>query len=274
MDASTKPKRINKHYWLDKGYEMVDGGLKRSQEQIVSIKTYINGLLAVYVIATIIDAIYMEIDSFWKLLIVMLPVIIVKWAVYYGEISTLPELKSFYPDSAESSEITYYQYLDESQKHVKKLKDFAFAATFILIAVLVVVTWWTVESKTEVTLNQDELKKTAETLKEVQEELALIKEKDIYEVNLKLSKNNKLFLEATLPKDKLIDFQLNNKLDKVVFQKKRLLIGDTGKLHYEFELDNFSTLKDSLYVYLDYKLNELETRKIKKLVVLESGEDN
>jgi len=268
LPKQSKPKRINKHYWLDKGYEMVDGGLKRSQEQINSIKTYINGLLGIYVIASIIDTIYIEIDNFWKLLIVILPVILVKWAVYYGEISTLPEVKSFYPDSADSSEETYYQYLNEAQKHIKKLKNFAFGSTIILLATLTLVTWWTVQSKTKTALDTDKLKIAKSELKETQEKLINIEGRDIYELTTKISGKDTIYVEGILPKNKFIFIELMNKKDSIIFPKKKIYIGKSGRLYYDFNIKKKSTQNDSLFIVLNYTLNEFEKRRIKKLVLL------
>lgn len=263
----TKLKKIDKYYWLNKGYEMVDGGLKRSHEQIKSITTYINGLLGVYVIGTIIDSIYMEVDSFWKLLIVMLPVIIIKWSLYYGEISVLPNFKSFYPDSADSSEITYYQYLNEAESHIKKLKKYALISTITLLSVLVLTTWFTIQSKTKTTLNKDELNITKLKLKKVEDELKLINEKDIYELNSKITKERQLFLESALPKNKLIHMKFTDTKQKVLLDKK-ILIGNSGTLYFDYMLSELSTTKDSLYVSIQYSLNNNETRRIKQLILL------
>lgn len=257
-----KMKRINKYYWLDKGYEMVDGGLKRSHQQINGIKTYINGLLGTYVIASIVDSIYLEIDTIWKLIIVFLPVLLVKWSLYYGDISILPEPKSFYPDSAESSEETYYEYLNESLLHVKKMKKFALASTVILLITLVSVTWLTIQSKTKINKEENELKITKEKLAKVQNELKLFYTKDIYEINTQYS-NNTIYIAAILPKNKIIKIWATNKFDSIIYPKKELLIGSSGELHYDFTVNN----NDSLNIHLDYQLSNNEYRQMKKIVV-------
>lgn len=271
QETQPKFKRIDKYYWLNKGYEMVDGGLTRIQKQIASVNTYINSLLGVYVLGTIIDSIYYEIDVIWKLGIVLLPILVVKWATFYGKISVIPDAKSFYPDSAQSSEATYYQFLRDSQIHLEKLKKFAAWCTAILLSVLFFVTWLTVQSKQKSTDGKDELVKVKKELTTTKKSLDSIKKLDVYSLNIKfLKKEKKLLFEATLPKNDDVDLQVFNKNNDTLTQPIQLLVGPLGKLNYHVDLSPFPNEMDTILVKLKYHLSSNEDRLIQKTIVLKS----
>lgn len=267
-----KFKRIDKYYWLNKGYEMVEGGLNRVHKQIASVNTYINGLLGIYVLATVIDAIYMEIDTPLKLVIVLAPVLIVKIAMFHGKISVIPEAKSFFPDSAESSEATYYQFLRDARLHLKEMKKFAAWSTGILLLVLSVVTYWTVESKQNNENEKRELKKTKKELAITKTSLDSIRELDIYYVNSKvLQKEGMLLLEGSLPKNNSIELNLLGLKDSKILSEY-ILIGNSGSFNHSISYGNYKKTSDTLVLKIRYKISNTEDRILQKIVSLKTKE--
>lgn len=264
-----KFKRIDKYYWLNKGYEMVDGGLTRVQKQISSVNTYINGLLGIYVLTTVIDAIYYEIDNVIKLLIILAPVLIVKIAAFYGNILVIPEAKSFFPDSAQSSEATYYQFLRDARTHLKNLKKFAAWCTGILLLVLIIVTWLTVLSKQKSAEEKNELVKVKKELAITKKSLDSIKKKDIYSLNVKTLKNGqRLLFEATLPKNNDVNLQVLKKNHDAITEPIQILVGPSGKVYYNLDLGSFPKELDTLLVKLKYHVSSNDDRQVIKTIPL------
>ncbi len=268
-NEQSKPKfmRIDKYYWLNKGFEMVDGGLSRVHKQISTVNTYINGLLGIYVLATVIDAIYSEIDSVVMLLIVIAPVLIVKIAAFYGNISVIPEAKSFYPDSAQSSEATYYQFLRDARAHLTKLKKFAAWSTGILLSVLVIVTWLTVESKQKAYMENNELIKTKKTLATTKASLDSIKKLATYNFNAKYLKNvKKLLLEGTFPENSAVEVLLFDVNHDTINKPEHLLIGGSGRLYHSMILNSKPEKLDKVIVKFSYSTLDGDKRTITKNV--------
>lgn len=265
----SKFKRIDKYYWLNKGYEMVDGGLERVHKRITDVTAYINGLLAIYVLATVIDAIYLEIDTPLKLVIVLAPVLIVKIASFYGNISVIPEAKSFFPDSAQSSEATYYQFLRDARTHLKKMKQFAAWSTGILLIVLGLVTWWTVKSKKEVNIEKNELIQAKKELLSVKALLDSIIKTDIFSLNTKLLEDeNKVLFEGNFPKNNHITLAILNEKNDTLIGSEEFLIGPSGKFYHTLLINQNLQQAKAVKIKLKYLLTESENREISKLIHL------
>lgn len=267
------PKRIDKNYWLNKGYEMVDGGLKRVYEQIKGVNQYVNGLLATYVLATVIDAVFLQIDIWWKVAIIMAPVVAVKWVAYYSNIAVLPEAKTFYPDSADSCEITYYQYLDDALAHLKKMKNFALTSTLILLAVLVIVTAWTIQTKQEAASDEDKLVEANQKLEKATKTIDSLKALDIYYLKTALEKESKqIVLQGMFPKDKRLKLGLFNSNDDALLNYQTVLLNPVGGVHTFLDYSAYEAENDSVLLKAKYPLADNEDRIIAKWIVLKEKE--
>ncbi|MEL6811542.1 MAG: hypothetical protein AAFP76_09425 [Bacteroidota bacterium] len=264
-------KRIDKYYWLDIGYKLVDGGLERAYGQIKAINQYVNGLLATYVLATVIDAVYLELDAAWKIAIILLPVIVIKLIFWFGTQATLPKRKIFAPDVPDSAEATYWQYFDEAMVHVAKLKRWALIATLLLLGVLTVVTYWTVDSKRSESDKKDELVIANKKLEKAQKTIDSIAKLDIYYVNTKLlSKENQLLLQGVFPKTDDIALEIQKTDGTVLRETEVFLIPPDGRFQKNLVLNEKEQTADTLVIKIKYHNSVMEDRVIFKKVAIKN----
>jgi len=237
-------KKLNEEYWLLQGYNLVDSGLTRVYKHIENLEKYLIGLTSIYVVSSIVEIVYLKIDHFWQFIILVVPVVFLYLGILIATLAKIPKIKEFFALSPESCRETYYDYLDDSEKHLKTLKIISSLATLFMIIAIIFNTYYSIQIKREDT---QEKYKNADL--------------NYFEVK-PYGENEGFVLGGNFPKNQAV--KLSIKLKDSILIKTPILIKDDGILHFVYSDTINEKSYDKLSFLIQYKKSPNESKIIIK----------
>jgi len=269
-------KKIDKNYWLNFGYELIDGGIETLHKQIKSINTYVNGLLAFYGAISILGSIYSEVNDFWHYFLIILPILIVKSVDWYSNVFSKPDPIDFFPDSPQSCEWARDVYFNEGEKHLKRMKVFALISTIFVLVAFLYINWLNIRVKKAedrknakiemLTKKIDSLEKSVANYKSENKSFALLKRHSF--IAKYVPGDNEVVLKGGFPADELVKMKIFDETEDNILHRENRIVDADGNLEMSIPLD--IKPKSNLLVVAEFSIGEKEKRTIRKFLSIEN----
>lgn len=228
--------KINDQYWLNFAHDLIDGSLKRIDEEIATVRDYVDKIKIPYALIAIAESIFLNFQENWLIHIIILaiPLGLIEWSKWYLNIATINDATTINYRNPPAIERAYDAIFKESYSKLQKAKRISQWATIAMFLALVggAIYYGTFKVK-------EEEKKIAE------------EQNKIY-FDMGLSTNQKeILFTGRFPEGEKIEIAAQRFFDEdsVVTKSQEFLIGDQGIFLYQEDVPEGLKKADYLVKY-------------------------
>ncbi|MGW9687130.1 hypothetical protein [Flagellimonas sp. 2504JD1-5] len=244
--------KINDQYWLDMGFDFIDGSIKRLKDEIAKLKTYVETIKIPYTIAAIAESLFLNFKDNWiaHLILLSIPILILEGSKWYLNIATMGESLDINYRNPPQIKRQYKSLFAKTFKKLQNAKKISLIATIAMFLSLV----------------GNAIYSTVAKDKEEQRKVLAEESKIYFDADLSEDKKKVLF-NGRFPETETMVLVSNMVFegDSVSRLDKEFKIGEQGLFFYEIEVPK--GLKEVEFL-AKYKISE------KKVAIIETLEFN
>ena len=272
VTAAASESEVNKAYWRKQGYELVEGAHQRIIGHMSTLGTYVDALLSAYTLNTLFETYFMQLDSVWYAIALVVPFAVVSYAKFKILTAPVPDqLSELQPESWESCRAVKQESLSNAMERLTHVKWWTHISAVLMIFVSVAVAALAQDKKkdddTEKAASKElpKMVAKADSLSKVISDFYM---KSQYRGGMTyLKKYERLELNGLFPPSVHVDVQVNGKISKrdTVLLKAGRTVGVDGRFENAWEK---IVKADSMMVRFTFATPDKAQRTVEEAVIL------